>query len=147
MSELDAFIPVINGHIDYFGIKKKKNNYSIKRINSFGSITLIEKYISKLLLDSSNRINGNEIEMKIKNCFNLSSQEAKDIYSSLIKSLEDQANRSEKDQGDILGILKKKLKKEEENILIQYNDLRDLIVFNFSFINKQKIITIHFHYR
>ena len=25
MSELDAFIPVINGHIDYFGIKKKKN--------------------------------------------------------------------------------------------------------------------------
>ena len=23
MSELDAFIPVINGHIDYFGIKKK----------------------------------------------------------------------------------------------------------------------------
>ena len=24
MSELDAFIPVINGHIDYFGIKKKK---------------------------------------------------------------------------------------------------------------------------
>ena len=25
MSELDAFIPVINGHIDYFGIKKKNS--------------------------------------------------------------------------------------------------------------------------
>ena len=25
MSELDTFIPVINGHIDYFGIKKKNS--------------------------------------------------------------------------------------------------------------------------
>ena len=33
MSELDAFIPVINGHIDYFGIKKKKINHGILKIN------------------------------------------------------------------------------------------------------------------
>ena len=27
MSELDAFIPVINGHIDYFGIKEKNKSW------------------------------------------------------------------------------------------------------------------------
>ena len=32
MNDLEAFIPVINGHIDYFGIKKKIPSHGIQKI-------------------------------------------------------------------------------------------------------------------
>ena len=37
MSELDTFIPVINGHIDYFGIKKKNSNRGILKIKKIST--------------------------------------------------------------------------------------------------------------
>ena len=52
----------------------------------------------------------------------------------MLKSLIDEANYNNKDKGKILNVLKKNLKNKEENLIIQYYDLRDTIIFNISFL-------------
>jgi hypothetical protein len=117
------------------GLKKKKNNYSIKRVNDFGSIASVEKFVSRMIIDSNNRLNKKELELKISRSFNISISEATTIYSNFIKGIMDQTNKEDNGvKGNIIGTLKKNIKKIDETIILQYYDLRDKIIFNFSFV-------------
>lgn len=112
-----------------------KNNYGIKRIRGYGSKKSIEREIYLIIYGSDNKLNETEIINKIKMNFNLPYEEIKIIYKNIIKDLNDRRDRvQDNKQIDILSIIRKMIKDEKNNCIIQFNIPSDILEFNYSFI-------------
>ena len=118
------------------GFRKKKNNFGIKKINSFGSIKSIDSFISQLILESNNEINKTDIEKQIVNSFNISKTQAVEIYSNLLKTVSQPTSQDE--APNILAALRKNLRKTMNDLTFQINYVSDKVYINYANIRNVK---------
>lgn len=127
------------------GLKKKKNNYGLKKVSEFGSLSNIESFISQLILDSNNELSKGDIETKIKNSFQLSQSETVNIYSNLINGLNDAVrDQEDKEKTNILAVIRKNLKKVSDSITYQIYQVGDTLKINFAHVkNESELIQLN----
>ena len=120
----------INRYLD------KKNNYGIKRLRGYGSKKSIEREIYLIIYGSNNQLNELEIINKIKMNFGIPEDEIKTIYKNIIKDLNDRRERlKDNKQIDILAVIRKLIKENKNNCIIQFNKPSDTLEFNYAYIN------------